>query len=175
MAPSHGGHLSGRAARGSVVPRKMPCRPAGGSHCWRFKARATLLKGWRLLRQWRTAVIRAARSTGLSPFSVRKRRPPDVPAHTSRAPSSPTCRLLRIDQNSSSSSTCKRRGHSASTVPPKALTMSKAMDDVLGRIKLHIAKGQDADRIRRAVSKAIDRATRSTPISVGLHPKSGRL
>ena len=45
----------------------------------------------------------------------------------------------------------------------KALTMSKAMDDVLGRDKLPIAKGQDADRIRRSVSKAIDKATAIDP------------
>ena len=30
LAPSHGGHLSGRAARGSVALRKMACRPAVG-------------------------------------------------------------------------------------------------------------------------------------------------
>jgi hypothetical protein len=40
----------------------------------------------------------------------------------------------------------------------KALTMSRAMDDVLGRVKLTIARGKDADRIRRAISDAIDRA-----------------
>jgi hypothetical protein len=41
----------------------------------------------------------------------------------------------------------------------KALRMSKAMDDVLGRVKLTIAKGKDADRIRRGISNAIDKAT----------------
>ena len=109
---------SGSARLGRSQKDALPsCR---GFHFCRFKARATLLKGWRLLRQWRTAVVRAARSTGLSPFSVRKRRPPDVPAQYSRAPSSPTCRSCSRP-NSSSSSTCKRRGHSASPCRPRPL------------------------------------------------------
>jgi hypothetical protein len=41
----------------------------------------------------------------------------------------------------------------------KALRMSKAMDDVLGRVKLTILKRKDADLIRRSVSNAIDKAT----------------
>ena len=41
--------------------------------------------------------------------------------------------------------------------------MSAALDDVLGRVKLSIAKGKDADRIRRAISDAIDRATAVDP------------
>jgi hypothetical protein len=45
----------------------------------------------------------------------------------------------------------------------KAHKMSKAMDDVLGRVKLTIPKGKDADRIRRGVSNAIDKATAIDP------------
>jgi hypothetical protein len=45
----------------------------------------------------------------------------------------------------------------------KAHEMSKAMDDVLGRAKLTIPKGKDADRIRRGVSNAIDKATAIDP------------
>ena len=40
----------------------------------------------------------------------------------------------------------------------KAHAMSGAMDDVLGRVKLTIAKGEDAERLRRAVSSAVDKA-----------------
>ena len=42
--------------------------------------------------------------------------------------------------------------------PEKAHAMSGAMDDVLGRVKLTIAKGEDAERLRRAVSSAVDKA-----------------
>jgi hypothetical protein len=45
----------------------------------------------------------------------------------------------------------------------KAVSMSKAMDHVLGRVKLTMAKGKDADRIRRGVSNAIDKATAIDP------------
>jgi hypothetical protein len=45
----------------------------------------------------------------------------------------------------------------------KVLTMSKALDDVLGRVKLTIAKGESADRIRRAISDAIDKVTAVDP------------
>jgi hypothetical protein len=50
----------------------------------------------------------------------------------------------------------------------KVLTMSKAMDDVLGRVKLTIAKGEAADRLRSIVLDAIDKA-------VALDPDFGHL
>jgi hypothetical protein len=45
----------------------------------------------------------------------------------------------------------------------KAHAMSAAMDDVLGRVKLTIAKGEDAERLRRAVSSAVDKAETIDP------------
>jgi hypothetical protein len=45
----------------------------------------------------------------------------------------------------------------------KALKMSKAMDDVLGRVQLSIAKGEDADRLRTVILNAIDKATAIDP------------
>lgn len=45
----------------------------------------------------------------------------------------------------------------------KACAMSGAMDDVLGRVKLTIARGEDAERIRRAVSNAVDKAETIDP------------
>jgi hypothetical protein len=45
----------------------------------------------------------------------------------------------------------------------KALTMSKALDDVLGRVKLTIARGEAADRIRHAISDTIDKVTAVDP------------
>jgi hypothetical protein len=45
----------------------------------------------------------------------------------------------------------------------KASKMSKAMDDVLGRVQLTIAKGEDANRLRTFISNAIDKATAIDP------------
>ena len=45
----------------------------------------------------------------------------------------------------------------------KALTMSKAMDDVLGRIKLSVAGGGDTDRVRNAISIVMDKALQVDP------------
>jgi hypothetical protein len=45
----------------------------------------------------------------------------------------------------------------------KAHKMSEAMDDVLGRVKLPFAKSKDADRIRRGISNAIEKATAIDP------------
>jgi hypothetical protein len=41
--------------------------------------------------------------------------------------------------------------------------MSKALDDVLGRVKLTIAKGESADRIRRAITDALEKVTTVDP------------
>jgi hypothetical protein len=45
----------------------------------------------------------------------------------------------------------------------KAIKMSKAMDDVLGRVQLTIAKGEDASRVRAVISNAIDKVTAIDP------------